>query len=223
MVLFLIFLAITDSSNAQKIIDMNDLPLESSNSKGNQDDLVLYLTGDGGWNSFSQKIMEELEKKGFGVVALNSRKYFRKGKSPEPFAQDIEKISNFYMTSWGKASLVIVGYSFGADVASFLPGLLTLDLQNKIKKIVLLSPSASTDFAVRLSDLFATSDDMQQKFKVGSEIENSRLPISCIFGQDENLILKNSLKESDSLKIYQLPGGHHYNDNFSLLMETINP
>ena len=208
---------------AQGISALKDLPLDASASKGSSSDLVIYLTGDGGLNSFSQKIKEEFEKKGFGVVTLNSRKYFWKGKSPEVFARDIEKISNYFMKSWEKAKLIIVGYSFGADVASFLPGLLNMELQNKIKKIALLSPSASTDFEVRLSDLLATTDDAERKYKVGGEIEKNKLPMACIFGQDENLLLKKSLAENDSLKIYQLPGGHHYNDNFPLLMEIINP
>lgn len=223
LVLILMVLAGNNFSFAQGTPNLNDLPLETSQSGGTRSDLILYLTGDGGWNSFSQKLKESFEKKGYGVISLNSRKYFWKGKSPEVFAHDIEKISSYFMKNWKKASLIIVGYSFGADVASFLPGLLTLQLQNKIKKIALLSPSASTDFEVRLSDLLATSDDAERKYKVGSEIEKTKLPMACIFGQDENLLLKNSLSENDSLRIYRLPGGHHYNDNFSLLMKTINP
>ena len=170
LVLILVMLTTISFSFAQGINNLNDFPLEASQSGGNRNDLVLYLTGDGGWNSFSQKLKDEFEKKGYGVVSLNSRKYFWKGKSPEVFARDIEKISNYFMKNWKKASLIIVGYSFGADVASFLPGLLTMELQNKIKKIALLSPSASTDFEVRLSDLLATSDDAERKYKVGSEI-----------------------------------------------------
>ncbi len=223
LVLIWIILLGSNFSFAQGTTNLKDLPLETSPSAGNQNDLVLYLTGDGGFNTFSQKFKAEFEKKGYGVVALNSRKYFWKGKSPEVFARDIEKISNHFMKNWKKASLIIVGYSFGADVASFLPRLLTIELQNKIKKIALLSPSSSTDFEVRLSDLLATSDDAARKYKVGGEIEKNRLPMACIFGKNENLLLKNSLSENDSLKVYQLPGGHHYNDNFSLLMKTINP
>jgi type IV secretory pathway VirJ component len=223
VLILMLFVVGSSTLFAQGITNMKDLPLETSQFKGSQNDLVIYLTGDGGWNSFSQKLKQEFEKRGYGVVSLNSRKYFWNGKSPEAFARDIEKISNYFIKSWEKASLIIVGYSFGADVASFLPGLLTTELQNKIKKIALLSPSASTDFKVRLSDLLSINDDAQRKFKVGSEIEKNKLRMACIFGQEENLFLKNSLSENDSLKIYQLPGGHHYNDNFSLLMETINP
>ncbi|HKI90483.1 MAG TPA: AcvB/VirJ family lysyl-phosphatidylglycerol hydrolase, partial [Draconibacterium sp.] len=186
LILILILLLGSNFSFAQGTINLKDLPLEASLSKGKRNDLVLYLTGDGGWNSFSQKLKEEFEKKGYGVVSLNSRKYFWKGKSPEVFARDMEKISNYFMGNWKKASLIIVGYSFGADVASFLPNLLTTDLKQKIKKIALLSPSASTDFEVRLSDLLATTDDAARKYKVGGEIKKNRLPMACIFGKNEN-------------------------------------
>ncbi len=223
LVLLTVICMSSNLTTAQGIPALGDLPLETSAVKGSRSDLILYLTGDGGWNAFSQKLKEEFEKKGYGVVSLNSRKYFWKGKSPKIFARDIEKISNYFMKNWGKASLIVVGYSFGADVASFLPRLLTIDLQHKIKKVALLSPSASTDFEVHLSDLLATADDAQRKYKVGGEIERNGLPMTCIFGQNENLLLKDSLSENNSLKVFRLPGGHHYNDNFSLLMETINP
>jgi len=160
---------------------VQELPLLLSDSIGTKNTLVIYLTGDGGWNSFSQELVKEMERGGYGVVSLNTRKYFRKEKTPDNFAQDIESLSNYYMTKWMKTSVVIVGYSFGADVAAFLPRRLSVSLLEKMKHIALLSPSASTDFVINLADLIGDSRNTKRKYKVGREVNESGLPVVCIF------------------------------------------
>jgi type IV secretory pathway VirJ component len=125
------------------------------------------------------------------------------------------------MGEWHKSSLIIVGYSFGADVASFLPNRLPVDLQKKINKIALFSPSASSDFVIRLSDMMGGTENVDRKYKVGPEIAKTDLPVVIIFGKDEVMALKNSLPKRRNLTIYEVPGDHRYNNNFPLLLEMI--
>ena len=73
---------------AQTEISVNDLPLQLSVSKGNKSALVIYLSGDGGWNEFNQKLVQEFEKLGYGVVSLNTRKYFG-AKNPRKYLPTI--------------------------------------------------------------------------------------------------------------------------------------
>ena len=196
-------------------------PVEVSENLGSRNELVIYLTGDGGWNKFSKNITKEINNQGFGVVSMNSLKYFRTQKSPEVFARDIAQISDCYLKKWNKTSVIIVGYSFGADVASFLPDYLADSLKKKITKVVLLSPSASTDFVIRISDLLGFNDNEKGKFLVQPEIEKSQLPMVCVFGQDESLLLKEQLKNDDFVSIYKLPGHHNYHDNYIRLVKII--
>jgi len=198
-----------------------DLPLQISDSKGSNDILVLYLSGDGGWNDFNQQLVETFEKQGYGVVTLNTRKYFWNEKSPEVFAGDIDQLSKYYMKEWKKSSVMIVGYSFGADVGIFLPGRVSAELQKKIIKIALISPSASSDFVIRLSDMIGESENINRKYKVKPEIEKTDLPVTCVFGKDEVLTLKTSLRNNKNLTIHELPGDHRYNDDFTALSKMI--
>lgn len=205
----------------QKLKSVDELSIQLSASKGTSNTLVIYLTGDGGWNDFSQKLTQEFEKGGYGVVSLNTRKYFRNKRTPEIFARDIEYLVTYYMKEWNKASFILVGYSFGADVAAFLPGRLPHALLTKMNKLVLLSPSLSTDFVINLSDLIGDSKHKNRKYKLVPELNESTFPTICIFGMNEDLNLKNILIKKESLTIYEVPGGHHYKNNSALLAKMI--
>jgi len=206
---------------ARKLKSVQDFPLQLSESKGINGKLVIYLTGDGGWNDFSQKLAHEFEKEGYGVISLNSRKYFRIKQTPNIFAKDIEHLVNYYMREWDKTSVIIVGYSFGADVAAFLPRRLPIDLLDKINYIALLSPSLSTDFVINLSDLIGDSKHTKRKYKLDQELNKTTLPIVCIFGAKEDLNLKNILLKREGLTIHELPGNHRYKYNTALVVKMI--
>jgi type IV secretory pathway VirJ component len=207
---------------AQEANPSVDFPLHLSGSFGTREVLLVYFTGDGGWNNFNQQMVQEFEKQGYGVVALNTRKYFWSDKTPDIFARDVEQISDYYLKAWMKSSLLIVGYSFGADVASFLPARLSAELQKKVKAIALLSPSASTDFVIRLSDMVGDTETDDRKYKVGPEIQKSGLPTICIFGEEEKKSLKSSLYNNKNLNICVLPGDHQYQNNLALLSQMIS-
>ncbi|HWV74103.1 MAG TPA: alpha/beta fold hydrolase [Pseudosphingobacterium sp.] len=202
--------------------EMRSFPLSFSMTKGSQDALILYITGDGGLNSFNRSLIQAFEKKQYGVVTLDSRKYFWNQKEPVGFANDVEKIALHYMKAWKKSSLVIVGYSFGADVAAFLSSRLSNTLRTKIRSMMLLSPSSSTDFVIRLSDLLAENDNASRKYKIEPEIKKNTLPLTCIFGEEEHLFLKNKLKTMANITVYDLPGNHQYGKNYPLLLEKMN-
>jgi type IV secretory pathway VirJ component len=202
--------------------EMRSLPLSFSMNKGSQNALILYISGDGGLNSFNRSLIQAFEKKQYGVVTLDSRKYFWTQKEPIGFANDAEKIALHYMQAWNKSSLVIVGYSFGADVAAFLSGRLSNTLRTKIRSMTLLSPSASTDFVIRLSDLLAENDNANRKYKIEPEIKKNTLPLTCIFGEEEHLFLKSKLKTMGNIRVYDLPGNHQYEKNYPLLLKKMD-
>jgi len=207
--------------NGHTPVSPPDLPLEFSLSHGTHDELIIYITGDGGWNNFNQQMIQEFANQGYGAIALNSRKYFWSGKSPEDFARDITQLTNYYLQAWNKSSVIIAGYSFGADVTSFLPNRLPAELRKKIKRIALISPSASTDFVIRLSDLVGETENLNRRYKVKPEIDQIGLPVVCTFGKEEVKVLKTSLESRKDLKTIELPGDHRYNNNFGLLVKTL--
>ncbi len=220
ILLFLIMMLANVRMDAQEQ-NMNLFPLKLSAEKGTQKTLVIYITGDGGITDFSKSFIRELEQKGYGVVALNSRKYFWDQKNPGDFAHDIESIGEYYLKAWGKSSLAIVGYSFGADVTAFLPNTLSLSFLNKIKILALVSPTSSTDFIIRLSDLILEKDNANRKYKLEPELQKVNFPIIVFFGKEEQLLLKDSLKKNEQFIVYELPGEHKYDNNPGLLIKLM--
>lgn len=202
------------------MINSLSLPLkEYENSKGNHT-LVIYVSGDGGINNFSDSLCKEFLNKGFYVVALDSKKYFWSEKTPEQFTLDIEQIAEHYMNLWKSTSLVLVGYSFGADVVAYLPERLSKDLLKSIKFTALVTPSASTDFEIRLIDMLGNST-IQRKYDVPGELNNIQThPVLCLLSEDE----KNSIEDrvhNDNIEFKILPGGHRFNNNYMVIVNNI--
>ena len=82
--------------------------------------LAVVLSGDGGWAEIDKSISAGLSTAGVPVVGWSSLDYYWTPRSPERAAGDLARIIEHYTTAWQKARVLIVGYSFGADVAPFL-------------------------------------------------------------------------------------------------------
>jgi len=206
---------------AQDSVSVMKLPIEVLHAPGSQDLLVIYLTGDGGWNKFSQDLGASFVNKGYCFVALNSRKYFWDVKTPDALTKDINMLATHFLRLWKKSKVLIIGYSFGADVAAFLPTRLAARVLHQTSLLVLISASASTDFVVKLSDLIVGSDSKDRKYDVAAELRKSPLPVLCIFGVEEDLILKKELRPSARIEIEEVPGTHHYNQQSNTLVDRI--
>lgn len=207
--------------SAQDSLAVAKLPVEIVRATIEKDVLVVYITGDGGWNTFSQDMGKSFASNGYSVVALNSRKYFWEAKTPDTFTIDIEKLSAHYLRKWKKSKCIIVGYSFGADVVAFLPLKLSKAFASQVTLLALLSPSASTDFVIKLSDLIGGADTPDRTYKVGIAVNKTTLPMLCIFGKDEDLILKRELQAGKMIHIEILPGSHRYNQGSANLVQHI--
>jgi type IV secretory pathway VirJ component len=218
-------LSITQEAPAPKEASMKiDLPIKVTEATGSAqtNDMVLMISGDGGWTGFDQQIASEFASHGLPVVGLNSLKYFWNKKTPEQTAQDALTLIEKYSSLWKKENIVLVGYSFGADVMPFIYNRLPEAIKKRVHNVGLLSPSKDTDFEVHVSDLFnfGSSD---RELKVPAEIEKmTDVKITCFFGKDENDVPLNELPKQNC-KIVFLDGGHHYENSFDVIYKNVIP
>ncbi len=196
------------------------LPLHLFPKSGNKP-LVVYLTGDGGMNSFSKSLVGQLTAQGYAVVALDTRKYFWEKKTPAQFGKAAEDFIQKYLNAWNKTSFILVGYSFGADVGAFVPPQLSPGMAGKLRSVVLLSPGFSTGFVTRLTNMLGMGGSDNDKYKVLPQVLKSPAPVRCVFGQEEGSDFYASLNPTAKIQKTTVPGSHRYNDNVKLIAELI--
>ena len=197
------------SVKSQAKVNISDLPVTIIPAKKQGPDLmVLYITGDGGWNSFSENLCNQFAVDGVPVVALNSLKYFWSKKTPEEATNAVTALIGEYNALWKKKNILLCGYSFGADVIPFIYNRLNEVLKERVTLIQLLSPSAYTDFEIHVTYFF-----ISKKNVVADEILKIKKPIICFYGEDEN---DKSLAKirMPNFRTIILNGQHHYEKSF---------
>ncbi|MET4083218.1 type IV secretory pathway VirJ component [Pedobacter sp. UYP30] len=202
---------------AQKI---SALPI-TVNTKGTNATLVFYLTGDGGMNSFSTKLIENLAAHNYKVIALDSKKYFWEEKAPEKMSKELSGAIDHYLKQTNTVDFALLGYSFGADASIFLAANLPSSLSGQLKGIVLLSPSMATDLEVKVSDLIGFGNNVTGKYKTLVTARKLTKPIFCVAGVDEENSFYDSLSKTKLVNKKTIPGSHKYNNNVSLVAATI--
>lgn len=208
-----------------KVDNSNDsikgLPIVlTKNDKQNGNTLMFFISGDGGWYSFEQSISDKFLNIDIPTVGLDSKKYFWNRKSPQQSADDISNILHYYMTSWKKQKVILVGYSIGAEVLPFIFEKLPKDLQQS-SNMVLLSPDEMGDFEVHYSNMmgFESSDNRYNVLEELKKISNIT-SIKVIFGNDEHSKIPDTLSKY-KISFAAIPGDHHYNNDYKAVFEAV--
>lgn len=196
------------------------LPLRVLEAPGPSALMVVYLTGDGGWNSFSQSLCQAWKDQGYHVVALDSRKYFWQAKTPEALARDLGQAVAAYQKKWKVDQWLLIGYSFGADVAPFVPHRLDQKAVSRPKACILLNPAGSTDFEVKLTDLLGSSSAVR-KYNVLQETQKlSKTNTYILFAESEKNPARQEL-QAKGYAVKEFPGDHYFDQNIPLLVQAI--
>lgn len=184
-----------------------DLPIKEWGT-ADQTPFILYISGDGGFNKFSTDLCTALSRTGYHITAMNAKSYFWGKKTPEQTTADISAYLERALANQPNRKLVLLGYSFGADVMPFIVNRLKKTIKNRLSSVVLISPSTSTDFQIHWSDMFG--GNTKRNMDVVAEINRLTVPkLSTFFGVEE----KDFPVTSIHLPNYSnqvLPGGHHF-------------
>ena len=90
--------------------------------------------------------------RGVPTVGLNSLKYFWSERTPEETARDVARVLRHYLAAWHKQRVLLIGYSFGADVLPFVVNRLPPELRERVASVSLLGIDANASFEVRIAD-----------------------------------------------------------------------
>jgi type IV secretory pathway VirJ component len=161
-----------------------------------------------------------LAAKGIPVVGLNSLHYFWTKKTPEQTAADLHRILQHYTALWNRAEVVVVGYSFGADVLPFMLNRIPRESLQKIRAIAFLGPSSTADFEFHWTDWLANRKRSTSQM-VRPEIEKLRgRKILCFYGTEDDDAVCRQLDQG-FVKAMPIPGGHRFGRDYQPIVDSI--
>ena len=198
--------------------DISDLPVQEVPASGASAELALLLTGDGGWAGLDQELATRLAANGVPTVGLNSLKYFWTERTPEQTARDVARLLRHYLASWNKQRVLLIGYSFGADVLPFVVNRLPSELRAHIVSVSLLGIEAHASFEVSIADWVGSDQGgpatQPELARIGD------LPVLCIYGEGEQDSICPALP-AGAVARERIGKGHHFSGEYALLADRI--
>ncbi len=200
---------------------LDDLPLVPLAAKHHGKTMAIIYSGDGGWRDLDKQIGEALQKEGIPVVGVDTLRYFWRKKTPEEAAQGLSLIINHFTRLWDTPDVLLVGYSFGADIIPFAFNRLPAAQQSCVRQITLLGVSRAADFEIHMSQWIgdAPSADALPMPPELKRLEPTR--VQCIYGEEDQ---QNSGCTDAALRtaeVVRTGGGHHFDGDYQALAKRI--
>lgn len=197
-----------------------DYVIPEINGKAAEKTLVVFITGDGGYNNFSKSLLHYFDKDGFSRLIFDSKKYFWKKKTPEEAGKDFERYIRLYLEKSKCENIYIICHSFSAGVLPFVIHHFSDALQKKIRHATYLSPDRYASLEVTLSTMLNFKQKANQYEVVLGAIKLKSIPSTFIFCKEGEEDLA-ALFQNAGLSVTRLDGPHNYNRNFQAIYEAI--
>lgn len=188
------------------------LPVTVLNVKPSEDAMAIVVSGDGGWRDIDESIGRMMQKQGIPVVGLDSLRFFWSKRTPDEVAQALDTLIKHYHDLWGVNNVMLVGYSFGADVLPAAFNRLPEATKHRVKLISLLGLSTAADWTITVDGWLGTHSSQATP----TEPELVHMPlgkVQCVFGAEEEDSGCPALGKLGGAAV-KVPGGHHFNDDY---------
>ena len=183
------------------------------------DTLAVIYSGDGGWRPLDQKLARNLADNGVPTIGIDSLAYFRSERTLDGVAQDLTASLRTYERQWGRSRVVLIGYSFGADVLPAIIPRLPADIRAQVDHVVLIGTGPHGDLRFHPASWLnlATRDS----FPVAPTIAALKdVKVTCVYGDKERRDICPDLPDDSVAKI-RLPGDHHFNRDYAALSAAV--
>jgi type IV secretory pathway VirJ component len=199
---------------------VRDLALQEVpvSSPARTDTMAIILSGDGGWADLDKQIAAGMAARGIPTVGWSSLRYYWTPRTPESAAADLTRIIRRYMSQWSVNRVILVGYSFGADVLPFLLNRLPSSLLAHVRSVALLGLSETADFEFHVSDWIRHGGS--SSYRTVPEAERLTVPVLCVRGADEDDSACRSLKGTH-ITAREVGDGHHFSGDYAQLVDVI--
>jgi type IV secretory pathway VirJ component len=190
-----------------------DLPVVMVDGHDAHGPVAVVLSGNGGWWGLSDGLARDFAKAGITTIGLNSLAYFIQRRTPEETAAAIDRMASAFAPD---RPLMLVGYSFGADVAATVFSKLSAATRARIRMVSLLGLSHVADYAIGFWKIAVRP---QSTAHAVAAIEGPKL--QCFQGTDEGRHSACTALDPNRVQIITLPGGHHFDGAYDKLAQGV--
>lgn len=198
-----------------------NLPIHVIKGKATQDTLAILYSGDGGWQEIDEEVGGYLRNAGIPTIGLDSLSYFWSGQTARKTAGDLGRIIDYYTKRLNVHHVLLVGYSFGADVMPASYNRLSPRQRAKVRAISLLSLSHKVDYVISLRGWLG----LQTEGKGGNPVDDVRSirpeMVQCLYGKDDDHDNACPALRRTGVKVIGMPGGHHFDGDYAKLAHYI--
>lgn len=170
---------------------------------------AVVMSGDGGFAALVNKLSSGLSKSGIGVVEFNSREWLSPAKTPEQTATVVARVLRAALARYHADSIVLVGYSRGADLAPFVANRLPPDLRAKLGGIAMFGIANTANFEFHLIDLVKDTERDSDIQIMPELLKLKGVPMVCVYGSEEK---SSACRDAPSglMRVEERKGGHHF-------------
>jgi len=197
-----------------------DLPLNVLDAKPAMNTMAVIYSGDGGWRDLDSEVGGYLQSQGVPTIGLDSLRYFWSERTPQQTADDLAKIIEHYRRQWGVQNVMLIGYSFGADVIPATYNLLPPADRARVKQITLLGLSHEVDYEISVTGWLGVAGDGKGGDPMNDIAKIDPKIVQCVYGTDEDDDPCPTLKDK-GVEVIPIEGGHHFDENYQALGKRI--
>lgn len=196
------------------------LPIEILPAKPALKTMAIIYSGDGGWRDLDKEIGISLQSKGIPIIGVDSLRYFWSKRTPEETAADLAKMIVFYRKSWNVDHILLIGYSFGADILPATYNLLSDADKERVPQISLLALSHQVDYEISVMGWLGQSASSGSGDPVDDLTKIDPKKIQCVYGTEEDQDACTAIKTAGA-EIIPIDGGHHFDGDYPALAAKI--
>lgn len=196
------------------------LPLTVLDAKPTRDTMAVIYSGDGGWRDIDKEVGNALQQQGVPVVGVDSLRYFWSERQPQATADDLARVITYYGKRWNVRNVVLIGYSFGADILPRTYNLLAPATRARIRQVTLMALSHRADYKISVLGWLGADGEGNAGDPV-DDIKAIEPPlVQCIYGTDEEDDACPDLKSS-GIEVVPIQGGHHFDGDYAALTRRV--
>ena len=181
--------------------------------------LAIIYSGDGGWRDLDKQIGKNLQANGIPVVGFDTLRYFWRKRTLEEASTSLRLVIDHFAQAWNTPYVLLIGYSFGANVLPFAVNRLPEAEHRKIRQISLLGLGTKADFEIHISSWLGSTSPVDAPL-IAPELQRlDQSLLQCFYGADEKdetacVLLTHS-------EVIETEGGHHFGGDYAAITRRI--